>query len=169
MKEKTNGPAPPNSVSLALRLRCKRQFSHLLRLPKDGPANEQGGTEARTSSSQGGPQGGPRQNEHVQQIPLILSGISSLPTITAAGLDRRYIRNDSEMKKMVEEEFEKLQIGQQIYDLRKTGWHVLVCDNRSKSNRTRCHLSVRFSNILKLESLDHNTNLTSRRDLQSLV
>ena len=34
-------------------------------------------------------------------------------------LDRRYIRNDSEMKKMVEEEFEKLQIGQQIYDIRK--------------------------------------------------
>ncbi len=34
-------------------------------------------------------------------------------------LDRRYIRNDSEMKKMVDEEFEKLQIGQQIYDLRK--------------------------------------------------
>ncbi len=34
-------------------------------------------------------------------------------------LDRRYVRNDSEMKKMVEEEFEKLQIGQQIYDLRK--------------------------------------------------
>jgi DNA-binding XRE family transcriptional regulator len=34
-------------------------------------------------------------------------------------LDRRYIRNDPEMKKMVEEEFEKLQIGQQIYDLRK--------------------------------------------------
>ena len=34
-------------------------------------------------------------------------------------LDRRYIRNNPEMKKMVEEEFEKLQIGQQIYDLRK--------------------------------------------------
>jgi len=34
-------------------------------------------------------------------------------------LDRRYVRNDAEMKKLVEEEFEKLQIGQQIYDLRK--------------------------------------------------
>jgi DNA-binding XRE family transcriptional regulator len=34
-------------------------------------------------------------------------------------LDRRYVRNDEEMKKLVEEEFEKLKIGQQIYDLRK--------------------------------------------------
>jgi DNA-binding XRE family transcriptional regulator len=34
-------------------------------------------------------------------------------------LDRRYVHNDSEMKKLVEEEFEKLKIGQQIYDLRK--------------------------------------------------
>lgn len=34
-------------------------------------------------------------------------------------LDRRYIRNDPEMQKMVDEEFEKLEIGQQIYDLRK--------------------------------------------------
>jgi DNA-binding XRE family transcriptional regulator len=34
-------------------------------------------------------------------------------------LDRRYMRDDSKMKKMVEEEFQKLQIGQQIYDLRK--------------------------------------------------
>lgn len=34
-------------------------------------------------------------------------------------LDRKYVRKDEKMKKMVEEEFEKLQIGQQIYDLRK--------------------------------------------------
>lgn len=34
-------------------------------------------------------------------------------------LDRRYIRNDPEMQKLVDEEFEKLEIGQQIYDLRK--------------------------------------------------
>jgi DNA-binding XRE family transcriptional regulator len=34
-------------------------------------------------------------------------------------LDRRYVRNDEDMKKLVEEEFEKLKIGQQIYDLRK--------------------------------------------------
>jgi predicted transcriptional regulator len=34
-------------------------------------------------------------------------------------LDRKYVRNDEKMKKMVEEEFENLQIGQQIYDLRK--------------------------------------------------
>ena len=34
-------------------------------------------------------------------------------------LDRRYVRKDEEMKKLVEEEFEKLNIGQQIYDLRK--------------------------------------------------
>lgn len=34
-------------------------------------------------------------------------------------LDRRYVRNDEEMKKLVDEEFEKLEIGQQIYDLRK--------------------------------------------------
>ena len=34
-------------------------------------------------------------------------------------LDRRYVRNDEEKKKRVEEEFEKLEIGQQIYDLRK--------------------------------------------------
>jgi len=34
-------------------------------------------------------------------------------------LNRKYVRNDEKMKKMVEEEFEKLQIGQQIYDLRK--------------------------------------------------
>jgi DNA-binding XRE family transcriptional regulator len=34
-------------------------------------------------------------------------------------LDRKYVRKDEKLKKMVEEEFEKLQIGQQIYDLRK--------------------------------------------------
>jgi DNA-binding transcriptional regulator YiaG len=34
-------------------------------------------------------------------------------------LERRYLRDDPEMKKLVQEEFEKLQIGQQIYDLRK--------------------------------------------------
>jgi DNA-binding XRE family transcriptional regulator len=34
-------------------------------------------------------------------------------------LERRYVRNDPEMQKLVQEEFEKLQIGQQIYDLRK--------------------------------------------------
>ncbi|MBS2009584.1 MAG: helix-turn-helix transcriptional regulator [Cyanobacteria bacterium SZAS TMP-1] len=34
-------------------------------------------------------------------------------------LDRKYIRNDENMKTLVKEEFEKLQIGQQIYDLRK--------------------------------------------------
>jgi len=34
-------------------------------------------------------------------------------------LERRYLRNDSEMQKLVDEEFEKLEIGQQIYDLRK--------------------------------------------------
>jgi len=34
-------------------------------------------------------------------------------------LDRRYLRNDGEMQKLVEAEFEKLKIGQQIYDLRK--------------------------------------------------
>lgn len=34
-------------------------------------------------------------------------------------LDRRYVRNDSEMQNLVNEEFEKLEIGQQIYELRK--------------------------------------------------
>lgn len=34
-------------------------------------------------------------------------------------LERRYVRNDPEMQKLVQEEFEKLQIGQQIYDFRK--------------------------------------------------
>lgn len=34
-------------------------------------------------------------------------------------LDRRYVRNDPEMQKLVDEEFQKLEIGQQIYDLRK--------------------------------------------------
>lgn len=34
-------------------------------------------------------------------------------------IERRYVRNDPEMQKLVQEEFEKLQIGQQIYDLRK--------------------------------------------------
>ena len=34
-------------------------------------------------------------------------------------LDRRYVRNDPEMQKLVQEEFQKLQIGQQIYDLRQ--------------------------------------------------
>ncbi len=34
-------------------------------------------------------------------------------------LNRKYVRKDEKMKKMVEEEFERLQIGQQIYDLRK--------------------------------------------------
>jgi DNA-binding XRE family transcriptional regulator len=34
-------------------------------------------------------------------------------------LNRRYVRNDNEMQKLVDEEFEKLKIGQQIYELRK--------------------------------------------------
>ncbi len=34
-------------------------------------------------------------------------------------IERRFLSNDSELKKMVDEEFQKLQIGQQIYDLRK--------------------------------------------------
>ena len=34
-------------------------------------------------------------------------------------LHRKYVLKNEKMKKMVAEEFEKLQIGQQIYDLRK--------------------------------------------------
>ena len=34
-------------------------------------------------------------------------------------LERRYVRNDPEMKRLIQEEFEKLQIAQQIYDLRQ--------------------------------------------------
>jgi DNA-binding XRE family transcriptional regulator len=34
-------------------------------------------------------------------------------------LEQRFLRNDKELRKMVDEEFQKLQIGQQIYDLRK--------------------------------------------------
>ncbi len=34
-------------------------------------------------------------------------------------IERRFLSNDSELRKMVDEEFQKLQIGQQIYDLRK--------------------------------------------------
>lgn len=33
-------------------------------------------------------------------------------------IERRFLNKDKELKKMVEEEFQKLQIGQQIYDLR---------------------------------------------------
>ena len=34
-------------------------------------------------------------------------------------IERRFLSKDAELKKMVDEEFQKLQIGQQIYDLRK--------------------------------------------------
>ena len=34
-------------------------------------------------------------------------------------LDQRYLKNDPALRKIVDEEFEKLRIGQQIYDLRQ--------------------------------------------------
>ena len=34
-------------------------------------------------------------------------------------IERHFLNKDSELKNMVNEEFQKLQIGQQIYDLRK--------------------------------------------------
>ncbi len=34
-------------------------------------------------------------------------------------LERRYLRNDPEMQELVRQEFDKLQIAQQIYDLRQ--------------------------------------------------
>ena len=34
-------------------------------------------------------------------------------------IERRFLSKDAELKKMVDEEFQKLQISQQIYDLRK--------------------------------------------------
>jgi predicted XRE-type DNA-binding protein len=34
-------------------------------------------------------------------------------------IERRYLRKDKEMKRIVDEEFEKLQIGLQIYNLRR--------------------------------------------------
>ena len=34
-------------------------------------------------------------------------------------IEQRFLRNDKALKKMVDQEFQKLQIGQQIYDLRK--------------------------------------------------
>jgi DNA-binding XRE family transcriptional regulator len=34
-------------------------------------------------------------------------------------IDRRFLRDDKKLKKMVDEEFQKLQIGQQIFKLRK--------------------------------------------------
>jgi DNA-binding XRE family transcriptional regulator len=34
-------------------------------------------------------------------------------------IERRYLRKDKEMKRLVDEEFEKLQIGLQIYNLRR--------------------------------------------------
>ncbi len=47
-------------------------------------------------------------------------------------IERRFLSNDAELKKMVDEEFQKLQIGQTIYNLRKeVDIRIVDCDKQS--------------------------------------